>query len=514
MPDTKTPYDVIVIGAGIAGCSFAHALASTPRKQPLRIALLERSLEEPDRIVGELLQPGGVMALRQLGLEDCLQNIDSIPVHGYCVAEKENVVHIPYPKIYQGRSFHHGRFIMNLRSAAKKAKGVEIIEATVNEFIESETSQRVNGVVATKKNGTEVEKVSLYAHLVVVADGCFSNFRSKVMGPRACTPVTKSYFVGAVLDDATLPYQYHGTVCLTESLGPVLLYQIGTHDTRMLVDVRIPVPSDLKTHILENVVPQLPSALHKSVTDAVQKGNLRKMPNSFLPSVVQGGNEFGCKKGVFLVGDAWNMRHPLTGGGMTVAFNDAVLLRDILAQVEDFSRWDEIGKGLRRWHWDRKPLASTVNILSVALYDLFGANDDNLQVLRTGCFKYFERGGECVNGPVSLLAVTVQSPATLFYHFFSVAFYSIWVMFTHPRLVQRGSGEKPRLLTPGLDEYPGLFVKTFVVIWTAIVVFLPLLWSEVRWWSPDDKNARKTLLFRYGVPVAALATVAIGAFTL
>ncbi len=29
---------------------------------------------------------------------------------------------------------------------------------------------------------------------------------------------------------------------------------------------------------------------------------------------------------------------------------------------------------------------------------------EELDVLRTGCFKYFELGGECVNGPVSLLA--------------------------------------------------------------------------------------------------------------
>ena len=97
---------------------------------------------------------------------------------------------------------------------------------------------------------------------------------------------------------------------------------------------------------------------------------------------MQGGNEFGTKEGVFLVGDAWNMRHPLTGGGMTVAFNDIVILRDILAQVGDFSRWDEIREGLRRWHWDRKSLASTVNILSVALYDLFGANGTVKNMLR------------------------------------------------------------------------------------------------------------------------------------
>ena len=34
---------------------------------------------------------------------------------------------------------------------------------------------------------------------------------------------------------------------------------------------------------------------------------------------------------------------------------------------------------------------------------------EELDVLRTGCFKYFELGGECINGPVSLLAAYVLS---------------------------------------------------------------------------------------------------------
>lgn len=59
---------------------------------------------------------------------------------------------------------------------------------------------------------------------------------------------------------------------------------------------------------------------------------------------------------------------------MTVALNDVVLLRDLLGSVSDLSDWRQIRRVLHRWHWDRKPLASTVNILSVALYDLFGAD--------------------------------------------------------------------------------------------------------------------------------------------
>jgi squalene monooxygenase len=56
--------DVVIVGAGIAGTALAVALG----KQGRSVILLERLLKEPDRIVGELLQPGGVYALQKLGL--------------------------------------------------------------------------------------------------------------------------------------------------------------------------------------------------------------------------------------------------------------------------------------------------------------------------------------------------------------------------------------------------------------------------------------------------------------
>lgn len=56
--------DVVIVGAGIAGCALAVALG----KQGRSVILLEKSLRQPDRIVGELLQPGGVAALEKLGI--------------------------------------------------------------------------------------------------------------------------------------------------------------------------------------------------------------------------------------------------------------------------------------------------------------------------------------------------------------------------------------------------------------------------------------------------------------
>jgi squalene monooxygenase len=58
-------YDIIVVGAGVVGCAAARAFGNDGRK----VLLVERDMNQPDRIVGELLQPGGVNALRKLGME-------------------------------------------------------------------------------------------------------------------------------------------------------------------------------------------------------------------------------------------------------------------------------------------------------------------------------------------------------------------------------------------------------------------------------------------------------------
>ena len=244
-------YDVVIVGAGIAGCSFAHSLATRSQK-PLKICLLERSLAEPDRIVGELLQPRGVEALKSMGMEECLEGIDAVPAHGYCVVNEGKNVHIPYPEGYKGRSFHHGKFIMALRSKAKVAPGVDVLERTVTKLIECPYTGKVLGVRTVNKTDGSEEGVEeeFYGDLTVVADGCFSNFRAKVMGNSAAKVNLASHFVGLILENARLPYDEHGTVVLIKGHGPVLLYRISKTETRMLVAVRVPLPPDLKVRLL------------------------------------------------------------------------------------------------------------------------------------------------------------------------------------------------------------------------------------------------------------------------
>ncbi|KAF9161424.1 Squalene epoxidase [Actinomortierella ambigua] len=486
IPESESHFDIIVVGAGVLGSAFA----ATFGKQGRRILLIERDLSEPDRIVGELLQPGGVQALKELGLADCLEGIDSIPTYGYGVIRGKESVHIPYltdpetGKTYQGRSFHHGRFIQKLRAAASAVPSVTVVEATVNDVAKDDNGIRVLGVQCTlKKDGDNAGaptdeaaaaqgdnqptiittsakgQVKYYAPLTVIADGCFSKFRKHFIQK----PVSvSSHFVGFVMKDVQLPFPHHGHVLLA-SPSPILMYQIGTHETRILVDIPGKVPSSstgaLRSYLETIVAPQLPETIRKSFMTALETERLRSMPNSFLPPSTSGD------LGVIMLGDAMNMRHPLTGGGMTVALNDIVYLKKHFFTPDNpLNDHEEIMVQMELFFWKRKELTSVINVLAQALYSLFAGSNGNLLVLRDGCFSYFQMGGTCITGPVGLLSGITRSRWTLVYHFYCVALHSIWLMFHRATWA----------------EVPLLFFKAFSVMWTACVVLLPVFWSEFK----------------------------------
>ncbi|RKO89480.1 squalene epoxidase-domain-containing protein [Blyttiomyces helicus] len=391
---------VIVVGAGILG----SALAATLGRDGRNVLVIERDWSEPDRIVGELLQPGGVKALQQLGLEGCLEGIDAITCNGYAVFYPNEEVLLPYPldkSHNEGKSFHHGRFVSNLRKAAKESPNVTALEGTVSSLITCPVSDRVLGVSFSQKNADgESASQNAYAPLTIVADGCFSKFRKEYITKDV---TCSSNFVGFVLTDCPLPHPNHGHVVLAKP-SPILLYQIGTHDTRILVDIPGKLPSvsngDLKKYMMDVVGPQLPKAVQPSFLKAIESDRPRSMPNSWLPPSTN------RREGVILLGDAMNMRHPLTGGGMTVALWDVIHLRKALARdvVPDLGESTRVMAQMVKLHWKRKPLASVVNILAQALYKLFSAGDDeNMKNLQKACFGYFKLGGRCVSTPVGLL---------------------------------------------------------------------------------------------------------------
>jgi squalene monooxygenase len=452
-------YNVIIVGAGIVGPALAVSLAKKKRK----VLIIERDLNEPDRIVGELLQPGGVEALKKLGMEGALENIDAIPTFGYQVIYNTLGVNIPYPSTdlasgpkAEGRGFHHGKFVMNLRKLAREQPGVTMIQGTVTEVVKNPYTGHVLGVKVKEGNREKF----YFASLTAISDGISSKFRKDFSDE---TPKVRSNFVGLILEDCKLPMPNHGHVVIGANHSPILLYQIGKNETRILCDVQGTLPSvssgAMKEHLMKHVLPYLPEKSKEPFSKALETTKVRSMPNQYLPG------SFKRTPGMLLIGDAYNMRHPLTGGGMTVGFKDAVLLGELLDSniVPNLDDTLLVEQQLSKFLKMRKRNVATINTLAMALYSLFGANDKNLRVLQMGCFEYFQLGGDCIKGPVSLLSGLNARPEVLFYHFFAVAFYAIYLNF----------------LDKGISGFPVAFVEVFTVLYTACVVFLPVMTREL-----------------------------------
>jgi len=296
-------------------------------------------------------------------------------------------------------------------------------------------------------------KKRAFAPLTICADGLFSKFRQHFI--RGKTEAASS-FVGIVMKDVKLPYPDKGHVVLMDP-APVLIYPISSEDVRVLVDIPNPLPSnatgELKKYLLEQTAKNLPDSLKEPFIKTVETSKLRVMPCGRLHT------ETVFRKGAVLLGDAFNVRHPLTGAGMTVAFGDVVALTQAFKGADLYCE-KELRERTKLFYKIRKPLASTINILAAALYSVFSAADDpSLPEMREACFQYFKMGGACVAGPMGLLGGITPNPSLLTYHFFSVAFVAVG-----------------RQLWP--VPTPGKAIKAWKVLKAASNIVLPLLRDE------------------------------------
>ncbi|KAJ7946830.1 Squalene monooxygenase [Quillaja saponaria] len=409
--------EIIIVGAGVAGAALAYTLGKDGR----RVHVIERDLSEPDRIVGELLQPGGYLKLIELGLEDCVDQIDAQQVFGYALYKDGKNTRLPYPleKFHSdvsGRSFHNGRFIQRMREKAASLPNVTLEQGIVTSLLEERGT--VKGVNYKTKSGHELTAI---APLTIVCDGCFSNLRRSLCNPKVDNP---SCFVGLILENCDLPHANHGHVVLGDP-SPILFYPISSTEIRCLVDVpgqKVPsIANGEMAHYLKTVVaPQVPSEVHAAFLAAIDKGNIRTMPNRSMPASPY------PTPGALLMGDAFNMRHPLTGGGMTVALSDIALLRDLLRPLRNLHDASALCKYLESFYTLRKPVASTINTLAGALYKVFCASPDPARKeMRQACFNYLSLGGVFSSGPIALLSGLNPRPLSLVLHFFAVAIYGV-----------------------------------------------------------------------------------------
>ncbi|KAJ2548293.1 Squalene epoxidase [Coemansia sp. RSA 1933] len=518
----KMVFDYVVIGAGPIGAALAYSLAAD---NPLaQVLVVEKSWNEPDRIVGELMQPSGCQALGELGLANVFSDIGAVPVHGYYLSYKGKHTYIPYldrphrssggsdgaQRRYRGVSFHHGRLVMNLRAACKALSNVYCVEGSVTELLlqSDSTADLVTGVrIGPSRSTPETETHTTPVCpriLTLVCDGITSQFR-KVLND---TPIALlSHFCGFVLEhdavesgtffgsaaaagamaacsaptdcsDNPLPMPHNGNVLL-DGAGPVLLYQMSERETRVLADIPGPsLPSEAGGHLravlrasLAAAAPKhMYPALHAHLMAKVESAQrIRCIGSKFIPAT---DNRIG---GALWIGDALNVRHPLTGGGMTIGLWDVVHVTRLLKQQQQAlstaaaeQRRRIVRRAVAEWQWRRRGHALVVNVLSVALHALFAAETKELGLLREACFAYLARGGACTMDPSGFLSGLLASPLLLIYHFFSVAVLAVWMRVSGASTAYTGGSVLFRV-------YSAMYT-----LYVAAGVLLPLIWQELR----------------------------------
>ncbi|KAE8727273.1 Squalene epoxidase 2 [Hibiscus syriacus] len=444
--------DIIIVGAGVAGAALAYSLGKDGR----RVRVIERDLNAPDRIAGEALIPGGYLKLMELGLEDCLDEIDAVRMPGYILYKdgKEASVIFPLEKFQphvDGRTFRHGRFVRKLRNKAASLHNVSLEQGTVTSLIEENGT--VKGVHYKDKSG---QLMTAYASLTFVCDGCFSNLRRSLCNPKVDIP---SYFVGLVLTNCKLPNENYAAFVLEEP-APILFYRISSTEIRCMVDIpsqNLPSISDgemshyLKTQVAPKVLPELYTAFIAAIE---KKGNIRTMPIKIMAAAPH------LTPGAFLIGDAFNMRHAITGGGMTVALSDVILLRDLLRPLHDLSDASTICKYLESFYTLRKPMSSTINTLANVLQKVFSATSDPaMNSMQQTCFGYLRLGGVFANGLSAMLSGLCPRPSSLAFHFSAMAIYGVGqLLLPFPTPKRLWNGAK--------------------LLWVASSVLFPFIWSE------------------------------------
>lgn len=140
-------YDVIVIGAGPAGCSSALFL----HQQGLRVLVLDRASFPRDKVCGEFISPAADDILQELGVLDAIQRTHPVRLQGVAISSYgKPELRIDYPpcpgRVTPMTSLSLPRFQLDHLLVQKmKEQGVEVREQhAVDEFLFAEN--RVTGV--------------------------------------------------------------------------------------------------------------------------------------------------------------------------------------------------------------------------------------------------------------------------------------------------------------------------------------------------------------------------------
>ena len=205
-------YDVVIVGAGIAGTAAAQALSLADPDGRRNILLVDRYPGVHPRFSGEFIHPRGAQVLEDLGFHGPLVRAGAIEVDGFAVFENADKpwVDLAYAAITgerpRGLSVHHKvlvrvmRDVMREREPAAGKGGVELLEGwAVCELLRDPVG-KFTGVVLEEGE----RRIEVTCDTIIAADGKGSTVR-KLAGISDEGRETIGFTAGLELVNASLP---------------------------------------------------------------------------------------------------------------------------------------------------------------------------------------------------------------------------------------------------------------------------------------------------------------------
>jgi 2-polyprenyl-6-methoxyphenol hydroxylase-like FAD-dependent oxidoreductase len=321
---THPTYDVLVVGARVAGAATAMLLA----RAGLRVLVVDQRRPGSDTLSTHALMRGGVIQLSRWGLLDAVRAAGTPPVHRTVVryGDTDEVVDLkPIPHcdaLYAPR-----RTVLDeLLVAAAERAGAEVrFGVRVTGLVRADDGR----VVGARVRGPDGRAREIRARLTVGADGIRSRVARDVGAATYGLAQHTSALILGYLDGVEVD-GYQWLYGLSASAG-----LIPTNDGQVCAWVSVPAAGfgALRAGRAEGfhatfatVAPDWAAVLR----EARHVGPLRGFAGS--PGFLR--HPWG--RGWALVGDASHFKDPLSAHGMTDALRDAELLADaVLVAVDD-----------------------------------------------------------------------------------------------------------------------------------------------------------------------------------